>query len=87
MHDDPDNMDLDDQDRDHLYSVTFEVSAREFKNQSSSPPLPSITISGDSVQDFKHHIWLELKPHLKREVVPTGTGKFARDFDFSEFQQ
>lgn len=57
-----------------LYSVELQVQIREFKGQVSGLTKCALAINCDSVDDFKHELWLKINDKLKREVIFNDVG-------------
>lgn len=52
-----------------LYSCELQVQTREFKGQVSGLTKCALAINCNSVDDFKHQLWLKINDKLKREVI------------------
>lgn len=52
-----------------LYSIELQVQTREFKGQVSGLMKLALALNCNSVDDFKHQLWLKINDKLKREVV------------------
>lgn len=52
-----------------LYSVEFQVQVRDFRGQVSGSTKCSFTVNCNSIDDFKHQLWLKIGDKVKREVV------------------
>lgn len=52
-----------------LYSVELQIQTREFKGQVSGITKCALSINCNSVDDFKHQLWLKINDKLKREVI------------------
>jgi hypothetical protein len=52
-----------------LFDLTFRVSVRQFKGQSSAPYARSVRAYGNSVQEFLQHLWSNISGDVHREVM------------------
>lgn len=52
-----------------LYSLEFQVQTREFKGQVSGMTKCALTVNCNSLNEFKHQLWLKINDKLKREIV------------------
>lgn len=53
----------------YLYSVELQVQTREFKGQVSGLTKCALAINCNSLDEFKHQLWLKINDKLKREVI------------------
>lgn len=52
-----------------IFDLTFRVSVRQFKGQSSAPYARSIRAYGNSVQEFLQNVWNNISGDVHREVI------------------